>query len=92
MFLLLLCNDKAVLGPRVNPLWLNLLARPIGGELVELSLILAADTLFPSMDVNKVSVYLSMVLVVLSGLVVLLRRRSERATEATPSPALDKMS
>ncbi len=50
VFLLLLCNDKAVLGPWVNRPWLNVIASVIVGILVVLSLILAATTLFPDVD------------------------------------------
>jgi NRAMP (natural resistance-associated macrophage protein)-like metal ion transporter len=51
VFLLLLANDKAVLGPWVNPTWLNAIASVIIGVLVMLSFILGAVTLFPSIDV-----------------------------------------
>jgi NRAMP (natural resistance-associated macrophage protein)-like metal ion transporter len=50
VFLLLLCNDKAVLGPWVNRPWLNIVASVIVGVLVVLSLILAVTTLFPDVD------------------------------------------
>ncbi|MBV9606306.1 MAG: divalent metal cation transporter [Solirubrobacterales bacterium] len=55
VFLLLLCNDKAVLGPWTNPTWLNALASAIVGVLVILSAILTATTLFPSLDVTTLS-------------------------------------
>ena len=51
VFLLLLCNDKAVLGPWTNPGWLNAVASVIVGVLVVLSAILTATTLFPHIDV-----------------------------------------
>ena len=47
VFLLLLCNDREVLGPWVNAPWLNAVAALIVGALVELSLILMASTMFP---------------------------------------------
>ena len=47
VFLLLLCNDRQVLGPWRNPPWLNALASVIIGVLVLLSLILMMSTLFP---------------------------------------------
>jgi len=53
VFLLLLCNDKAVLGPWTNPGWLNALASAIVGVLVVLSAILTATTLFPHIDVAE---------------------------------------
>jgi len=51
VFLLLLCNDKAVLGPWTNPGWLNALAALIVGVLVVLSAILTITVLFPNIDV-----------------------------------------
>ena len=47
VFLLLLCNDREVLGPWCNPPWLNALASVIVAVLILLSLILMATTLFP---------------------------------------------
>jgi NRAMP (natural resistance-associated macrophage protein)-like metal ion transporter len=52
VFLLLLCNDRAVLGPWRNPTWLNVLATLIVATLVLLSLILMATTVFPSINVT----------------------------------------
>ena len=49
VFLLLLCNDKAVLGPWVNGRWLNLFTGAIIWVLVMLSIILTAATVFPDM-------------------------------------------
>ncbi|HXW35154.1 MAG TPA: NRAMP family divalent metal transporter, partial [Acidimicrobiales bacterium] len=46
VFLLLLCNDKAVLGPWVNRTWLNIVASVIVSILLVLSLVLMATTLF----------------------------------------------
>ena len=53
VFLLLLCNDRAVLGPWRNPGWLNVLATVIVATLVLLSLILMATTVFPTIDVTS---------------------------------------
>ena len=47
MFLVLLCNDRAVLGPWVNKAWLNVVCTIIVGVLITLSVILAATTLIP---------------------------------------------
>jgi NRAMP (natural resistance-associated macrophage protein)-like metal ion transporter len=55
VFLLLLCNDREVLGPWRNPGWLNVIASVIIAVLVLLSLILMATTMFPSIDVTAVS-------------------------------------
>jgi NRAMP (natural resistance-associated macrophage protein)-like metal ion transporter len=50
VFLLLLCNDKAVLGPWVNGGRLNLFTGAVIAVLVMLSVILTAAVLFPDMD------------------------------------------
>ncbi|MBV9219769.1 MAG: divalent metal cation transporter, partial [Methylobacteriaceae bacterium] len=47
VFLLLLCNDKAVLGPWVNPRWLNYFTGGVIAALVLLSIILTISVLFP---------------------------------------------
>ncbi|MCV7353704.1 NRAMP family divalent metal transporter [Mycobacterium parmense] len=64
VFLLLLCNDREVLGPWVNRTWLNWLAGVIVGVLLLLSGILMATTLFPKIDVVAVAGYLALVMVV----------------------------
>jgi NRAMP (natural resistance-associated macrophage protein)-like metal ion transporter len=64
MFLLLLCNDRDVLGPWANKTWLNVVAVIIISVLVELSLILVATTLFPAIDAARMFLYLSIGLVV----------------------------
>lgn len=50
VFLLLLCNDKAVLGPWVNGKWLNLFTGIVIAMLVMLSIVLTAAVLFPGMS------------------------------------------
>jgi Mn2+/Fe2+ NRAMP family transporter len=50
VFLLLLCNDKAVLGPWVNGRWLNLFTGAVIWVLVMLSIILTAATVFPDLS------------------------------------------
>ncbi|HXS28498.1 MAG TPA: NRAMP family divalent metal transporter [Steroidobacteraceae bacterium] len=47
VFLLLLCNDRAVLGPHVNGPWLNLLTGVIIAGLIALSMLLTVTVLFP---------------------------------------------
>ena len=69
VFLVLLCNDRTVLGPWVNKPWLNAVAAVIVGLLVMLSLILAATTLFPDLDAILLSEVLGSILV--AGLVVM---------------------
>ena len=50
VFLLLLCNDKAVLGPWTNGRWLNLFTGAVIWVLVMLSIILTAATVFPGLS------------------------------------------
>ncbi|HUK08488.1 MAG TPA: NRAMP family divalent metal transporter [Stellaceae bacterium] len=50
VFLLLLCNDKAVLGPWINGRWMNLFTGTVIGILVMLSIILTASVLYPEMS------------------------------------------
>ncbi len=47
VFLLLLCNDKPVLGPWVNTRWLNYFTGAVIAALVILSVILTVSVLFP---------------------------------------------
>ncbi len=63
VFLILLCNDRDVLGPWVNSTWLNVLATVIVAILLELSLVLVVTTLIPSIDVASLVVWLSVCLV-----------------------------
>jgi NRAMP (natural resistance-associated macrophage protein)-like metal ion transporter len=88
VFLLLLCNDREVLGPWSNAPWLNVIASVIVGVLVELSLILMASTMFPSVNVTQLFLYMSAVLLVaLVGMAVfVLRNRPGAAVEVAKVP------
>jgi NRAMP (natural resistance-associated macrophage protein)-like metal ion transporter len=55
LFLLMLCNDREVLGPWTNPPWLKAVASVIVGALVLLSLILTVTTLFRKVDVTALA-------------------------------------
>lgn len=80
VFLLLLCNDKDVLGPWVNRPWLNILASFIVAVLLLMSLVLMATTLFSQINVKLLSEVLGVVLVAVFAVagVVLVRNRSKR--------------
>jgi len=69
VFALLLCNDRAVLGPWVNRSWLNAIAGVIVSAMLVLSLILVISTVIPSIDVTSLLVVLSVVaaMVLLAG-------------------------
>lgn len=90
VFLLLLCNDREVLGPWVNRTWLNWVAGLIVGTLLLLSGILMATTLFPKIDVVAVSGYLALGMVVLGVAAAPLLRwmaRRQPPRPAAPLPA-----
>ena len=81
LFLLLLCNDPAVLGPWVNRPWLNALASLILGVLLVLSLILVTTTIFPSINVGLL--FVALIALLLAGLVALaLFTRGDGSTAA----------
>ena len=63
VFAILLCNDRAVLGPWVNKPWLNLFAGLIVGVLIVLSMILVISTVVPSIDVTRLLVVLGSAMV-----------------------------
>lgn len=95
VFLLLLCNDRAVLGPWVNSPWLNVIGSIIIGVLFMLSLILAATTLFSELDVRPLTIVLCSTLgssLLLMGLwQVIHRRRADASTHVSDSSELDRM-
>jgi NRAMP (natural resistance-associated macrophage protein)-like metal ion transporter len=76
VFLLLLCNDKAVLGPWVNRPWLNVVATFIVSVLFVLSLILMTTTVFPHIDVPALLEALAGVLAVILLVAGALYRRA----------------
>jgi NRAMP (natural resistance-associated macrophage protein)-like metal ion transporter len=85
VFLLLLCNDREVLGPWVNPGWLNAVASVILATLVLLSLILMTSTLFPRINTTTVALVGGAVLAVCLlafALVTIVRRRGAEPVEA----------
>jgi Mn2+/Fe2+ NRAMP family transporter len=78
VFLLLLCNDRAVLGPWVNGRWLNLFTGSVIAVLVVLSVILTAAVLYP--DISDAAILWTLgtglVLVLFAGVLGSLRRRN----------------
>ena len=87
VFLLLLCNDKEVLGPWVNRPWLNVVSGIIVSVLLVLSLVLMATTLFSSIDVTSLALILGGVLLVSYVVMaaVLIRARRRRPPEPPAS-------
>ncbi|HEY5252665.1 MAG TPA: NRAMP family divalent metal transporter [Acidimicrobiales bacterium] len=64
VFLVLLCNDAAVLGPWVNRPWVNAVATVVVSVLLVLSLVLMTTTVFPGIDVVVLFEVLAAALVV----------------------------
>jgi NRAMP (natural resistance-associated macrophage protein)-like metal ion transporter len=93
VFLLLLCNDREVLGPWVNPKWLNAVASVIIGILLILSGTLMATTLFP--HINVVGIFIDLAIALVAGGIIvtlvlrLLARRSGQA-RLPPPPQMSR--
>ncbi|GAC1667583.1 MAG: Nramp family divalent metal transporter [Candidatus Dormibacteraceae bacterium] len=88
VFLVLLCNDRAVLGPWVNKPWLNAVAALIVTVLLFLSLVLVVTTVIPTIDVSRLVVILGFgmtVLVAGGGLWLWLTQR-----KAEPVPEVSR--
>ena len=68
VFLLLLCNDREVLGPWMNPRWLNILASFIIGVLLVLSGTLVITTLFTHINAAKVAIWIAIGLAAVAAL------------------------
>ncbi len=79
VFLLLLCNDREVLGPWVNRTWLNVVASVIVGVLLMMSLVLMVTTLFTTINVRDFALWLGAIFVtvfLVAGVVITVRRRA----------------
>ena len=95
VFLLLLCNDKAVLGPWANTRRVNIFTSIVIAILVMLSVILTASVLFPAIS----GVHILAILIGGSVLALLLSfgarlidsRRGPTRSEARPFTAADRM-
>ena len=88
VFLLLLCNDKAVLGPWVNGRWLNLFTGAVVWVLVLLSVILTAATAFPDVTGETILAVLGggSALGIAGFAVITLIRRNATETVAVSGP------
>jgi Mn2+/Fe2+ NRAMP family transporter len=92
VFLLLLCNDPEVLGPWVNPPWLNMLASVIVGVLVMLSGTLVATTLFTHLNPAATAAWLSGILIAgLAAAAIRLRIvRARRGQRVPPGAGMSR--
>ena len=90
VFLLLLCNDRAVLGPWVNGRWLNLFTGAVIWVLVMLSVILTAATVFPDISGETIVAVLgggtALGAVGFAGVMLLRRSRGETVAASPTSP------
>src|SRR6202046_3296600 len=84
VFLLLLCNDKAVLGPWVNRRITNVFTSGVIAVLITLSVVLTASVVFPGITAGQIiAICVSCAAVsVVGGLVMLVRRRWVRVAVA----------
>ncbi len=90
VFLLLLCNDRDVLGPWVNPGWLTAIGAATVGALVALSTILTVTTLFPDADVATISVAVFALLALVLAAMGVLQLRRPRHRPTTLSTAAER--
>jgi Mn2+/Fe2+ NRAMP family transporter len=88
VFLLLLCNDKAVLGPWVNSTRVNVFTSFVIAVLVMLSIILTASVVFPSLSGTAIVAILAIGtgLTLLTGVVLGLRQLLRRAAGSAARP------
>ncbi len=84
VFLLLLCNDKEVLGPWVNSKKLNVFTAAVIGALVVMSVILTASVLFPQVTGGQIVAVMAggTVIGLLVGLYLFIRGRRAAALTA----------
>jgi hypothetical protein len=88
VFLLLLCNDRAVLGPWVNGRFTNLFTGAVIAILVMLSIILTASVLYPDISGQTILLILtsgSVLGLIVAGLTLTLRARTNDL-----APVLDR--
>jgi len=93
VFLLLLCNDRYVLGPWVNRRGTNAFTSAVIAVLIALSVVLTASVMFPAVTSGQIiAIFAACAAVsVLTGAVMLLRRRGRAAdADANPFAAMDR--
>ena len=93
VFLLLLCNDKPVLGPWVNNRWLNYFTGAVIAALVVLSVILTASVLFPGATTTEVILAILtgggvLALIVALVIMALSRKRGDMTADAAEEAAV----
>jgi Mn2+/Fe2+ NRAMP family transporter len=95
VFLLLLCNDKSVLGPWANTRKVNIFTSIVIAILVMLSVILTASVLFPAISgVHIIAILIGgsvLALIVSLGARVIDARRGPQSDDAAQFTAADRM-
>ena len=86
VFLVLLCNDREVLGPWVNPTWLNVIATLIVSVLLMLSMILVISTLVPSLNAGTLVIVLSAIMAIALSVAGIRAGLGARNREPEPPP------
>jgi Mn2+/Fe2+ NRAMP family transporter len=84
VFLLLLCNDRAVLGPWVNRRPTNIFTSTVIAILITLSVILTASVLFPAItsgQIVDITIACAVVSVLFGAVLLVRRRRAELPVE-----------
>jgi Mn2+/Fe2+ NRAMP family transporter len=93
VFLILLCNDPAILGPWINSTRQNIVAGVIVAVLVALSLILTVTAVLPSVPIGPLCAGLGAATVVgLLGLLFVSRRDQSRSVVREAVRSLDRSS
>jgi Mn2+/Fe2+ NRAMP family transporter len=92
VFLLMLCNDREVLGPWANPPALKIFASVVVGVLMLLSVILTITTLFPSVNVTDLAAGGAVVLglALAAGGAMALRTHRSQAPATQPRSEIPK--
>ena len=90
-FLLLLCNDEAVLGPWANTLRTNLFTGAVIAVLVMLSVLLTASVLFPKIsETHIVAILMGGSAVALGATITMLLHRLERPALMASLPSVSR--
>jgi Mn2+/Fe2+ NRAMP family transporter len=95
VFLLMLCNDKAVLGPWVNTPRTNAFTGGVIAVLITLSVVLTGSVMFPAITAGQIFTIMggcAVAAAAIGGFAVVRGRRAARARVLTAGVAEDKLS
>ncbi|WP_138444177.1 NRAMP family divalent metal transporter [Sinomonas susongensis] len=93
VFLLLLCNDREVMGPWANGRGMNIFTSAVIAVLVILSVVLTAAVLFPNIDGTTILEILgggALLAVLAAVALVVMRARARAAGKAAPAEPIDR--